>query len=256
MGALLARFPGYSLPVAKAAPLPVTRDRGDEDQDKDEDVSIKAYQELVGSLMWAASCTRPDTAFAASFLARRTAEPKQSDMDLALRVVSYLVQTRTSWHRAGRRQGQVPRDLGRFPTGHVERTHAALQPATSPFSSARLSTGLRSAKQPSPRRPWRPSIAHLERTFSGKVGARQAILVQDLFRTGIPEGEDPMPHLSKQQSGKPPLGLADTVPVHLAFFSLPSHPLQRRDTYLHCTPSRRTLHPQGEFGYRPRGCSR
>jgi hypothetical protein len=45
--------------------------------------------------MWAASCTRPNTAFAASFLARRTAEPKQSDMDPALRVVSYLVQSRT-----------------------------------------------------------------------------------------------------------------------------------------------------------------
>jgi transposase InsO family protein len=38
---------------------------------------------------------------------------------------------------------------------------------------------------------------HLERTFSANVGARQAILVQDLFLTSIPEGEDPMPHLSK-----------------------------------------------------------
>lgn len=90
---LAERFPGYSLRVAKIAPIPVTRDRGE--QGEDEGVSIKVYQEIAGSLLWAASCTRPDTAFAASFLARSTAEPKQSDMDLALRIVSYLVQTRT-----------------------------------------------------------------------------------------------------------------------------------------------------------------
>ena len=54
------------------------------------------------------------------------------------------------------------------------------------------------------RNPLDPKAAllwdHLEKTFSAKVGARQATLVQELFRTAIPEGEDPMPHLSKLQS--------------------------------------------------------
>jgi hypothetical protein len=50
---LAERFPGYSIGVAKAAPRPVTRDGAD--QDEDEDIPIKACQELVGSLMWAAS---------------------------------------------------------------------------------------------------------------------------------------------------------------------------------------------------------
>jgi hypothetical protein len=149
---LSERFPGYSLRVAKAAPLPVTRDRGD--QDEDEDISIKTYQELVGSLMWAASCTRPDTAFAASFLARRTAEPKQSDMDLALRVVSYLVQTRT--HGKLRTSPLRPTSI---PTGPAAKTHAARPLAMSHSSLVHPSTGLPSANRLSLPPPWKPNTS-------------------------------------------------------------------------------------------------
>jgi hypothetical protein len=68
--------------------------------------------------------------------------------------------------------------------------------------------------------------AHLESTFSAQVGARQATLVQELFRTAIPEGEDPMPHLSKLQSAHAQLNsggenLSDKMLAYAMTIALP-----------------------------------
>jgi hypothetical protein len=56
--------------------------------------SVTPYLEIVGSIQWIASSTRPDVAFAASFLGRYNAEPTQAHYELGLRVIRYLVSTR------------------------------------------------------------------------------------------------------------------------------------------------------------------
>jgi len=80
------------------------------------------------------------------------------------------------------------------------------------------------------RNPLDPKAAllwdHLEKTFSAKVGARQATLVHELFRTAIPEGEDPMPHLSKLQSAHAQLNtggenLSDRMLAYAMTIALP-----------------------------------
>ena len=51
------------------------------------------YRGLVGSLQWATTTTRPDTAFATSQLARVQARPGQKHWAMALRTAAYLAQT-------------------------------------------------------------------------------------------------------------------------------------------------------------------
>ncbi|OWZ33152.1 hypothetical protein C356_05475 [Cryptococcus neoformans c45] len=87
---LLKRFPGFSATIAKHAPLP---SRKLEEDDFETPAVLTPYQELVGSLLWLTGCTRPDIAFAASFLARYTASPTEEHWQLALRVLSYLSHT-------------------------------------------------------------------------------------------------------------------------------------------------------------------
>jgi hypothetical protein len=67
--------------------------------------------------------------------------------------------------------------------------------------------------------------AHL-RTFSAQVSARQATLVQELFRTTVPEDEDPMMHLSKLQSAHAQLNsggenLSDKMLAYAMTIALP-----------------------------------
>ena len=88
---LMERFPGYSTTIAKNAPLPL---RGTTD-DVDQPAALSPYQELAGCLLWLAGFTRPDISYAASYLSRFTVSPTESHLQLALRVVSYLVHTRT-----------------------------------------------------------------------------------------------------------------------------------------------------------------
>ncbi|UOH81729.1 hypothetical protein LQV05_004409 [Cryptococcus neoformans] len=87
---LLKRYPGFSTTIAKHAPLP---SRKLEEDDFETPAVLTPYQELVGSLLWLAGCTRPDIAFSASFLARYTASPTEGHWQLALRVLSYLSHT-------------------------------------------------------------------------------------------------------------------------------------------------------------------
>ena len=54
---------------------------------------------------------------------------------------------------------------------------------------ASLPAYLRNYTKPKPDSLW----THLKRSYSAQVGARQATLVQQLFRTDIPEAEDPLP---------------------------------------------------------------
>jgi hypothetical protein len=106
-----------------------------------------------------------------------------------------------------------------------------------------LSSVITSALSADCRNPLDPKAAllwaHLQRTFSAQVGARQATLVQGLFHTTIPEGEDPMPHLSKLQSAHSQLNsggenLSDKMLAYAMTIALPeSWSTQKQSLWLH-----------------------
>jgi hypothetical protein len=70
---------------------------------------------------------------------------------------------------------------------------ATIIQSLSPVITSSLPTDCRDPLKPLPAKLW----SRLEKTFSAQVKARQATLMQELFRTVIPEGEDPIPQLSK-----------------------------------------------------------
>ena len=53
-------------------------------------VDQQLYQSLVGSLMYLATCTRPDIAYAVGMLARFSSKPNQTHWVAAKRVLRYL----------------------------------------------------------------------------------------------------------------------------------------------------------------------
>ena len=94
---LMAKFPGHKDFKVRSAPLPNVRAAAD-----DVLVAVSPYMELIGRLQWIAGCTRPDIAFAASYLARSCSAPTEQHWNEALRVVSYLANTRTARANAWR----------------------------------------------------------------------------------------------------------------------------------------------------------
>jgi hypothetical protein len=52
------------------------------------------YNQLVGSLLWAAQCTWPDVAFAVNRLSQFLRDPSEAHWKAALRVLHYLVSTK------------------------------------------------------------------------------------------------------------------------------------------------------------------
>ena len=75
------------------------------DSDHDRPVGLTDYQAIVGSLLWIAGCTRPDVSFAAGYLARHTAAPRESHMNLALTCLAYLNSTKDAGLVLGGRKG-------------------------------------------------------------------------------------------------------------------------------------------------------
>lgn len=74
-------------------------------------VTVRTFQSLVGSLLWIAHCTRPDTAFAVHKATRRTHAPTVTDWKLAKRVLRYLAGTKSLKLRM-KGVGGVNRSLG------------------------------------------------------------------------------------------------------------------------------------------------
>ena len=62
---------------------------------KAEVASVKAFQSLVGSLLWIARCTRPDMCFAVHRATIQTHAPTIKDWKMAKRVSRYLKETKT-----------------------------------------------------------------------------------------------------------------------------------------------------------------
>ncbi len=92
---LLERFPKHANYRNWAAPL------GKTTVTDGEPVALSPYQEIIGCLQWLAGCTRPDISYAASFLARHTANPLENHWEMALRTASYLAHTRDIGLRLG-----------------------------------------------------------------------------------------------------------------------------------------------------------
>jgi hypothetical protein len=112
----------------------------------------------------------------------------------------------------------------------------------SPVITSSLPTYCRNPLDPKAALLW----AHLERTFSAQVGAHQATLVQELFRTTIPEGEDPMAHLSKLQSAHAQLNsggenLSDKMLAYAMTIALPESWSTQKQSL--CRNYRRSAYP-------------
>ena len=88
---LINRFPGHQAHYARSAPLPTSLNPEGGD---DYAAQLSPYQQLVGCLLWISGCTRPDVAFTASYLSRFASNPLEHHWQLALRAVSYLVNTK------------------------------------------------------------------------------------------------------------------------------------------------------------------
>jgi hypothetical protein len=65
-----------------------------EENTSDEDTDRKLYQEMIGSLNYAAICTRPDTSFTVGFLGRFAANPKKKHLSAVHRLFRYLRHTK------------------------------------------------------------------------------------------------------------------------------------------------------------------
>jgi len=83
----------FSSKLAKSAPFPVAHNENNGEDN--ELATARHYQEVGGCLLWLAGCSRPDICFAASYLTRYMSSPSEYHWQLALRIVSYLVHTRT-----------------------------------------------------------------------------------------------------------------------------------------------------------------
>ena len=86
---LLERFPKHANYRNWAAPL------GKTTVTDGESVALSPYQEIIGCLQWLAGCTRPDISYAASFLARHTANPLENHWEM---VTNELVVPSTKVH--------------------------------------------------------------------------------------------------------------------------------------------------------------
>lgn len=87
---LMARFNILNPRAGRTAPLPT----GEQPAVAEEAIDQRKYQELVGSVLWLAGCTRPDVSFAASLLGHHSHSPGESIWEIGKRVLAYLSHTR------------------------------------------------------------------------------------------------------------------------------------------------------------------
>lgn len=94
-------LPGLCHTVSKYTPMQGPLARTKEGDVKPHKAVVRAYQELLGKLLWLSVMTRPDIAFAASYLGRFCHCPTSYQWEMMMRVVSYLSNTRNIALKAG-----------------------------------------------------------------------------------------------------------------------------------------------------------
>ena len=94
----MAKCNGISTPLDRTAKLwskatIEERDMNLKDYWHEKEADIKQYQSIVGKLMYAMICTRPDIAYPVSLLSRFNSAPMASHLTAAMRTIRYLRQT-------------------------------------------------------------------------------------------------------------------------------------------------------------------
>ena len=111
----------YDLVQCKVAMTPAEQNNGAQEDDADgggKSVELLKYQELVGSLLYAAISTRPDIAYAVGRLTRHMQAPLQRHWKAAQRVLRYLAGSRQEGLWFGRMNRQS------FNQGRYAEVHA------------------------------------------------------------------------------------------------------------------------------------
>ena len=185
-------------------PLPVTLTQREPEKEVKLDVAEhRSYRALVGKIMWLATTTRPDLAYAAAYLSRANASPSDRDFQLADRCGAYIKATAKISlvipaidlsnaeilviHDAS---FAAPRDDHRSQTGYIvlltNRHYCAVLAWKSATQKRRVSSSMASecyAAQPA----WRHAL-HLQRLLSGmlrlttKLSVRSATDNDDLYK--------------------------------------------------------------------------
>ena len=87
---MLERF-GMSECRPRATPCELKMDTTSSgDKNKHETVNPREYWEIMGSLIYAMTCTRPDISWVVSKLSQSLAQPKREDLVTAKHVLRYL----------------------------------------------------------------------------------------------------------------------------------------------------------------------
>lgn len=97
----------YNMTECKPSRTPAAQNNGAQEDDQDgggKPVELLKYQELVGSLLYAAISTRPDIAYAVNQLTRHMTAPLGRHWKAAMRVLRYLAGSKTTglWFGANR----------------------------------------------------------------------------------------------------------------------------------------------------------
>jgi len=87
-------FRRFHMEDANSAPTPLHRTRLDIDMSTDREADSTMYQAIVGSLMYAATSTRPDIVCAVAVLSQYNTKPYTTHMTAAKRVIRYLKGTK------------------------------------------------------------------------------------------------------------------------------------------------------------------
>ena len=79
--------------ICRTSSIPASLANDNRSLKEDEGAEDVPFREVVGSLMWIASQTRPDISSAGRAVARRSHEPKRSDWKAARKILNYLLKT-------------------------------------------------------------------------------------------------------------------------------------------------------------------
>ena len=117
-------------------PMPVTLVPLDTKESLLNEREHKKYRSIIGKIMWLATSTRPDIAYAAAFLSRKLAGPNTQDFQYADRLAAYIKQTASlavTYHRMDASKLQLtvvhdashaaPRDEYRSQAGYLIMLH-------------------------------------------------------------------------------------------------------------------------------------
>ena len=155
--------------------------KADEDEEALEQLP---YQSVVGSLMYLATCTRPDIAYAVGMLARFSSKPNQSHWVAAKRVLQYLKGTMNFglFYKGG--SGVVGYSDADWGGGTW--TTESQRPVTCFGSQVDLYHGKAGSRTPWPYRPLKRSMSHCRLPPRSVCGCEDSYLNSEIHQEDPP----------------------------------------------------------------------